>query len=69
MPEANEKGKLRGGKKNQLFLTWCSLERIKLFCSFICNDTVSETVRYTVVSFYEQPCFASRSRDFYIENE
>lgn len=60
MPEANEKERLQRGKKNQLFLTWCSLERIKLFCSPICNDTVSETVRYTVVSFYEQWCFALR---------
>jgi len=58
MPEANEKEKLQRDKKNQLFLTRCSLERIKLFRSLICNDTVSEIVRYTVVSFYRQRCFA-----------
>jgi len=52
MPKA-EKEKLQRGKKNQLFLTWCSLERIKLFRFLICNDTVSKTVRYTVVSLYE----------------
>lgn len=60
MPQANEKEKLQRGKKNQLFLTWCSLERIKLFRSLICNDTVSKTVRCSVVSFYKQRCFVLR---------
>jgi len=62
MPKA-EKEKLQRGKKNQLFLTWCSLEQIKLFRFLICNDTVSKTVRYTVVSFYE----TRYVRSFYIE--
>lgn len=73
MPETNEKEKLQRGKKDQLFQTWCSLERIKLFRSLICNDTVSVHRRFilrkTILHYVYDICRMNNKRRQWRERE